>query len=48
MYMLHFKNAKHRNLNEIKSDLDKFFTLIDYISIFSFGWWRTFDVSICK
>ncbi len=34
MYMPHFKNAKHRDLNEIKSDLDKFFSLIDYISIF--------------
>lgn len=34
MYMPHFKNAKHRDLDEIKNDLDKFFNLIDYISIF--------------
>ncbi len=34
MYMPHFKNPKHRNLDEIKSDLDSFFSLIDYVSIF--------------
>jgi len=34
MYMPHFKKPKHRDLNEIKSDLDKFFSLVDYISLF--------------
>ena len=34
MYMPHFKKPKHRDLNEIKSDLDKFFILVDYISLF--------------
>ena len=34
MYMPHFKQAKHRDLEEIKDDFDKFFSLTDYVSIF--------------
>ena len=34
MYMPHFKEAKHRSLESIKSDLDLFFKTIDYVSIF--------------
>ena len=33
MYMPHYKNAKHRDLNKIKSDISIYFKKIDYVSV---------------
>ena len=33
MYMPHYKNAKHRDINEIKSDVSLYFQKIDYVSV---------------
>ena len=34
MYMPHYKNAKHRNLDQIKKDISLYFKTVDYVSIF--------------
>ena len=32
MYMPHYKNPKHKNINKIKEDIDILFKNVDYIS----------------
>ena len=34
MYMPHYKNQKHRDIEEIKKDIDIYFKKIDFVSIF--------------
>ena len=34
MYMPHYKNPKHRKLEEIINDFDLYFNVVDYVSIF--------------